>query len=38
MRDFFVISLSYPDSGPALFLLCMLGVISMAIWVGVKEK
>jgi len=37
MRDFFVISLSYPDSGPVWFLLCMLGVINLAIWVGVKE-
>jgi hypothetical protein len=37
MSAYYITSLIYPDAGPVWFLLCMLGVISLAIWVGIKE-
>lgn len=38
MRDFFIISLDYPDHGPVQFLFWMLVVVALAIWIGIKEK
>jgi hypothetical protein len=37
MKDFFIISIDYPDTSPVLFLFWMLCVIAFAIWIGIKE-
>ena len=37
MRDYFVISLDYPDTGPMWFLLWMFVVIAIAIIWGMRE-
>jgi hypothetical protein len=37
MKDYFIISLVYPDHGPVWFLFWMLCVIALAIWWGMKE-
>ena len=34
---FFTTFLVYPDTGPVYFLFWMLGVIALAIWLGMKE-
>jgi hypothetical protein len=37
MKDFFIISVDYPDTSPVWFLFWMLVVVAVAIWWGMKE-
>ena len=37
MDAYFLTYLVYPDTSPVKFLLYMLGVIALALWIGMKE-